>query len=483
MAMGLTNHNVSFRGFNQSISNKVLVLIDGRPEYQDFLGQTLWPSIPIALEEIERIEVIRGPGSAMCGSNAMLGVVNIITRAPGAGPAAAFSGLAGNGNLAAGHFVASGGQRLKYRVSAGDAQGDKYSRDFSSNRPDQRSTLNDENLGVRSVRASASVFYAFNEDFRVAASGSVNRLFTELYAIGLLRNFWLDGVTGFAKADLTAGPVKLDLSTDVSFVTGTAWVEREPSPGDPTQIANLQNPLAAYAVINARVGYRFPDERVSAALIGSQLGPGHREHPSGNLVSRRIFAPLTVTLDAAPIDEKGVHQPLPVFLARLVDANGDGVPDDSNGDGVPDFWPRVVVRKLADGAASPLIDENDLDRNGVLDATGATIPRGGEPDLVVLAAGFDFTALVPQLVDGLGRPNPNPLPVTRLQLVIQPRALDVSDPARPAVLKTVPGGRYAITVIQQTGQTRRVPNELTPGLGDQVGLPSLAPQSFVIEVP
>jgi hypothetical protein len=183
-----------------------------------------------------------------------------------------------------------------------------------------------------------------------------------------------------------------------------------------------------------------------------------------------------------------------VFLARLVDANGDGVPDDSNGDGVPDFWPRVVVRKLADGAASPLIDENDLDKNGVLDtegvdyehvnpATGATIPRDGKPDLVVLAAGFDFTALVPQLVDGLGRPNPNPLPVTRLSLVIQPRALDVSDPAHPGVLKTVPSGRYAVTVIQQTGQTWRVPNELTPGLGDQVGLPSLAPQSFVIEVP
>lgn len=210
--------------------------------------------------------------------------------------------------------------------------------------------------------------------------------------------------------------------------------------------------------------------------------------------SATVFtAPITVTLDATPIDEKGVYEPLPVFLARLVDDDGDGVPDDSNGDGVPDFWPRVVVRKLADGA-SPLLDENDLDKDGVLDATGAdydhvnpttgaTIPADGRPDLVVLAAGFDFTSLVPQLVDGTGRPNPAPTVVTRLPLTIQPRAFDVSDPAHPGVLKTVPSGRYAVTVIQLTGQTWRVPNELTPGLGEQVGLPSLAPQSFVVEVP
>lgn len=244
-------------------------------------------------------------------------------------------------------------------------------------------------------------------------------------------------------------------------------------------------------------GTPIPALGVSVSFSDAARVPVDRpvfQETTGATSATVLTAPITVTLDAAPIDEKGVYEPLPVFLARLVDADGDGVPDDSNGDGVPDFWPRVVVRKLADDVPSGLIDENDLDKNGVLDAagvdyehvnpsTGATIPKDGKPDLVVLAAGFDFTSLVPQLVDAMGRPNPNPLPVTRLKLVVQPRAFDVSDPAHPGVLKAVPSGRYAVTVIQQTGQTWRVPNELTPGLGEQVGLPSLAPQSFAIQVP
>jgi iron complex outermembrane receptor protein len=89
-------------------------------------------------------------------------------------------------------------------------------------------------------------------------------------------------------------PVNLELSADLSVVTSTTWIEREPSPSDPTQIANLQNPLAAYTVINARVAYRFLNDRVAIAVVGSQLGPSHQEHPFGNDVNRRVFATLSV---------------------------------------------------------------------------------------------------------------------------------------------------------------------------------------------
>jgi outer membrane receptor protein involved in Fe transport len=209
MMMGVDSADVSFRGFNERIANKVLLLIDGRPEYEDFLGITLWPAIPIELNEIERIEIVRGPGSALYGANAMLGVINIITRAPGTGPAFEAKGWGGNGLIGGGSLVASGGSKLRYRASAGYDQEDKWSRDYADNRPDIVSQVPDSSLGYRSARANAVATYSFNRDFSVSASAGVNKLFTEIYPIGILRNFYLDGVGGYAKADALLGPVKL----------------------------------------------------------------------------------------------------------------------------------------------------------------------------------------------------------------------------------------------------------------------------------
>lgn len=211
MAMGVASYNLSFRGFNQRVANKVLVLIDGRTEYQDFLGLTLWGSLPVGLEEIERIEVIRGPGSALYGANAMLGVINIITRAPGKGSAAELTAVAGNSNRAGGSFVASGGSVFKYRASAGYEQSDKFSRDYDDGRPDVQSNVEHDTLGLSAARANVVATVNPSKDVSVSVSGGVNRFFTEIYALGLLRNYFLDGVNGYALADAKLGPLKLKL--------------------------------------------------------------------------------------------------------------------------------------------------------------------------------------------------------------------------------------------------------------------------------
>ncbi len=196
-------------------------------------------------------------------------------------------------------------------------------------------------------------------------------------------------------------------------------------------------------------------------------------------------APQEIELQALPITEGVIAQPAPGFLLRFLDDDGDGQPDDTNGDGRPDLWPRVVVRKLVD--ARPLLDENDLDKNGVVDAEGedyelaSTGAKDGQPDVVVLAAGFDPTEYAAQLFDANGRVKQTPTPVPRLKLVLQPRAFDASGPT-PQALRTVPVGRYAITVVQQTGQTWRVPNELSPGIADALGLPVIASQRFYLQV-
>ena len=71
---------VSVRGFNGRFANKLLVLMDGRSIYSPLFSGVMWEFEDTLLEDIERIEVIRGPGAALWGANAVNGVINIITR-------------------------------------------------------------------------------------------------------------------------------------------------------------------------------------------------------------------------------------------------------------------------------------------------------------------------------------------------------------------------------------------------------------------
>ena len=71
---------VSARGFNGRFANKLLVLMDGRSIYSPLFSGVVWETEDTLLEDIDRIEVIRGPGASLWGANAVNGVINIITR-------------------------------------------------------------------------------------------------------------------------------------------------------------------------------------------------------------------------------------------------------------------------------------------------------------------------------------------------------------------------------------------------------------------
>lgn len=71
---------ISARGFNDRFSNKLLVQRDGRTIYDPIFAGVYWNAVDYPLEDIERIEVIRGPGASLWGANAVNGIINIITK-------------------------------------------------------------------------------------------------------------------------------------------------------------------------------------------------------------------------------------------------------------------------------------------------------------------------------------------------------------------------------------------------------------------
>jgi len=87
---------ITSRGFNSRFANKLLVLIDGRSIYTPLFAGVYWDMQDVVLEDVDRIEVIRGPGGTLWGANAVNGVINIITKSAGETQGNFIAATAGN---------------------------------------------------------------------------------------------------------------------------------------------------------------------------------------------------------------------------------------------------------------------------------------------------------------------------------------------------------------------------------------------------
>lgn len=142
---------VSYHLFEDQFSRRMQVLVDGRSVYTPAFGGVHWPNLPLTVEDIERIEVIRGPNAASHGANAFLGTINIVTREAALDRGTLINGAVGDNRLR--RTVArhgAGGGNLDYRLTAaydanaglGNRHDGRHSRTISA-RADYRAGLHD----------------------------------------------------------------------------------------------------------------------------------------------------------------------------------------------------------------------------------------------------------------------------------------------------------------------------------------------------
>ena len=139
---------ISARGFNDQYADFLLVQVDGRTVYNPLFGGVYWDSVVYPLEDIERIEVIRGPGASVWGANAVNGVINIITKSAKDTQGGSLSAGGGNQELGFGTLRYGGkfGKNSWYRVYGEGF--DRLREQFSEN-TDTNDRWYDGDLGAR----------------------------------------------------------------------------------------------------------------------------------------------------------------------------------------------------------------------------------------------------------------------------------------------------------------------------------------------
>ncbi len=128
---GVNDFNINARGFNSSLNRRVLTLLDGRDLAIAFLGSQEWNTLPVSMDELRGLELVRGPGSALYGANAFAGVINMTTLSPREAPGGKFSISGGEleSFKADGRWAGTFGLgRWGVRLNGGYASSDSWSR-------------------------------------------------------------------------------------------------------------------------------------------------------------------------------------------------------------------------------------------------------------------------------------------------------------------------------------------------------------------
>jgi iron complex outermembrane receptor protein len=264
---GVNDFNVNARGFNSSLNRRVLVLQDGRDLSIAFLGSQEWNGMTQPLEDIGRLEMVRGPGSALYGANAFSGVVNIIT--PDAREVAGTKLSLAGGELETfrgdfRHAGVFGGDRFGYRINGGYNRSDTYSRSRTlndgSSLQQEYAEATDEPVGtareltplsgqtkdpvtgapsgdrtpLENAYGAARLDYYLNNGSVLSADGGAAQVQNEVFVTGIGRVQVLKAIKPYARLALAADRYNLfafwnsrtSIDSQVALSTGAPLEER-----------------------------------------------------------------------------------------------------------------------------------------------------------------------------------------------------------------------------------------------------------------
>ena len=285
--------NVLARGATATLETGQLALVDGRSIYQDFYGFVMWDGLPFAFDEIEQVEILRGPGSALWGANALNGVVNVRTKSPRELQGGAFRiGAGERGTRSTYVRWADAREKLSYKVSASWFQQDAWPR--STKLPDGRPlppTVSFANVGTKQPKL----------DLRVDWEPAPGKRWS--YQLGG------SGTSGIIHTGV--GPYSVD--------DGTRNAYAEVSYQGPALDAKIYSNVLDGDAINllSRQPLIFDTKLYVADIVGKKLvGGRHLWTYGGNVRLNRFDISDLPTASAR--DEYGVHAEDQISLGRKV---------------------------------------------------------------------------------------------------------------------------------------------------------------------
>jgi outer membrane receptor for ferrienterochelin and colicins len=293
--------DVAVRGYDQSSSPRLLVLIDGRQVYGDYYGFTPWSALPVELSAIRQIEIIKGPNSALFGFNAVGGVINIITYNPLYDTVNTVSLTGGTQGYAQGSAVTTfklgdlGGVRLS-------GSGASFN-DFST--PIPPTTAQSPRLGDNHGAIDLDGVFRLGSGIELGLEASHSQAAENGFNPGDLFDYFhytTDSVKGQLNADTAFGQIQATGYYNWNWQTDTPGIsDQELRLSNQLTVLELQDIFKAGSdnTLRATAEYRY-DTESSTPLAGAQISYG--VVAVGGMWEWKITPDLTLT-DALRLDD------------------------------------------------------------------------------------------------------------------------------------------------------------------------------------